>query len=188
MDGGMAKLKVLALVAYVFFGVGTECAEAGQIRMRAREHYETMQITNKLGTSSYVGFTNTINVWYEEPYRWSLGLAGSPLWAMLHAKSPLESYSSTIRLVHLGIEGKFFPLPNIVNLFFKCGVFDAQLTSNGVAGQLRGHSLLGGVGYEWDLGGIGLAPEISWRWGRLADQTEVVGSAPAIGVHFYHAL
>jgi hypothetical protein len=90
--------------------------------------------------------------------------------------------------VHLGIEGKIFPLPNILNLFFKGGVFDAQLTSNGTAGQLGGHSLLGGVGYEWDLGGIGLAPEISWRWAKLAHQTVVVGSAPAIGLHFYHAL
>lgn len=184
----MTRLKVMAIAAYVYFGVGTEWAEAGQIRMRAREHYETMQITNKAGTSSYVGFTNTINVWYEEPYRWSVGLAGSPLWAMLHANAPLESYSSTIRLVHLGIEGKFFPLPNILNLFFKSGVFDAQLTSNGSAGQLHGRSVLGGVGYEWDLGGIGLAPEISWRWARLANQTEVVGVAPAIGLHFYHAL
>ena len=47
----MAKLKFLAFAAFMFFGVGIECAEAGQIRMRAREHYETMQITNRLGTS-----------------------------------------------------------------------------------------------------------------------------------------
>ena len=184
----MAKLKVLAFVVYVFLGLRSGWAEAGQVRMRAREHYETMKITNNTGSASYVGFTNTINVWYEDPYRWSLGLAGSPLWAMLHAKSPLEAYSNTIRLVHIGIEGKFFPLPKIVNLFFKFGVFDAQLTSNGPAGHLHGQCILSGMGYEWDLGGIGLAPEISWRWARLGDHTEVVGTAPAIGLHFYRAI
>ena len=67
----MAKLKVLAFVVYVFLGLRSGWAEAGQVRMRAREHYETMKITNNTGSASYVGFTNTINVWYEDPYRWS---------------------------------------------------------------------------------------------------------------------
>ena len=48
--------------------------------------------------------------------------------------------------------------------------------------------MFAGFGDEFDLGGIGLAPEVAWRQVFLAGDAAFTGLAPAIGVHFYKML
>jgi hypothetical protein len=138
----------------------------------------------------YGGLSNTINVWYEKPFQYSFGFAASPLLATLPVTKgePPPECGDRVRLVHLGSEGKIFPFAGLVHVFARAGVYSSTLTSNGPLGSTTGTSGLLGIGYEWDLGGIGLAPEFSWRTGWLARSIKFEGSAPAIGLHFYKAL
>ncbi len=162
-------------------------AEAGPVHLRAREHYETVDVTSPDGRATFSGFTNTIDLFYEVPFRYSLGVAGSPLFATLSGKGHLPGLGDTIRLVHLGCEGKAFPFEGWP-VFGRLGVYRTTLASRDAAGTLQGESVLFGLGFEVDLGGIGLAPEMSWRRGELSQAVGFVGLAPAIGVHFYRDL
>jgi hypothetical protein len=161
--------------------------DAGRWRMRAREHYETLSLTGTGAPATYWGFTNTIDLWYEVPFHYSVGLAGSPLLATLHSGAPPKGFSDTVRLLHLGAELKIFPSA-VMPAFFRLGAYQATLMTDGSAGNLTGASGLGGLGYEWNLSGIGLAPELSWRRAVLAKGIAADAFAPCLGVHFYHAL
>ena len=160
-------------------------------RMRAREHYESVLINGFSPGSHarYAGFTNTLNLWYEKPFHWQLGFAGSPLLATLpitHGQAPLQT-GNRIRLVHLGTEGKLFPFAEDFGMFMRCGLYRSELQSNGPFGKALGSSGLLGIGYEWKINGLGLAPEVSWRQGWLARDLNFTGTAPAIGLHFYES-
>jgi hypothetical protein len=159
-------------------------AAAVELHLRAREHYEDIRL-HADGHASYFGFTNTINAWYEEPYRYSVGFAGSPLLARLRTGHATDGFADEIRLVHLGLEAKAFPTSSLGHTFIRVGLYQTTLKAVGDAGKLSGSSVLGGAGYEFDLNGIGVAPEMSWRQGRLQDDVRFEGTAPAIGVHFY---
>ena len=163
-------------------------AFAGRFRVRAREHYETIKFDDGDASKTYKGFTNTINAWYEEPFQYAVGFAGSPIFARLFADQALPGFAPEVRLVHLGVEGKMFPAPEVLSGFLRGGVYQSQLTSNGEAGRMGGSSYLVGVGYEFNFDGIGVAPEASWRGGNLDDEVRFSGSAPCIGVHFYKQL
>ena len=107
--------------------------EAGQLRLRAREHYETIAVRTDDGEATFRGFTNTIDAWYEEPFRFSFGLAGSPLFARLMAKHPPPGFGEAIRLVHLGAEGKVFPFPEAAPVFARLGIYRTTLNPDGPA-------------------------------------------------------
>ena len=158
-----------------------------EIRVRAREHYEQIQVESDR-RANYIGFTNTINVWYEQPFHYSIGFAGSPIFARLRTTEAPSGLSREIRLVHLGIEGKAFPAPDTAHVFVRLGGYQAQMVTGGDLGRIKGTSALGGLGYEFNWGGIGIAPEMSWRRGNLANDVSFAGTAPAIGVHFYKML
>lgn len=136
---------------------------------------------------TYEGFTNTINGWYEEPFRYSLGFAGSPLFARLKSSAPLSGAADEIRLVHLGAEGKLFPAPEVLTGFLRLGAYQTTFNSRGEVGDPTGLSYLVGLGYEFRVYGVGIAPEASWRLGRVGE-VRISGSAPCIGVHFYEQL
>ena len=168
--------------------LGAAPARGGEVRMRAREHYEVLQIATPGGAAAYRGFTNTIVLWYEEPYRFACGIAGSPLFATLGASSPPQGFDDRIRLVHAGVEGKWFPLadgPSLSHGFLRLGGYNATLDTRGDAGRESGWSALAGLGFEFPIGVVGLAPEMDWRYGHLASGTRLHGIAPAVGVHFY---
>lgn len=86
------------------------------------------------------------------------------------------------------VEGKDFPFSSAPGFFVRGGVYAARLSTGGEAGALTGGSALGGVGWEFDAGGIGIAPEFAWRLGRVARGVRFSGAAPAVGLHFYRAL
>lgn len=154
---------------------------------RAREHYETTHVETDDGGAKFSGFTNTIDFFYEVERKFSVGIAGSPLLATLKSKTPPPGFGDTIRLVHLGAEGKAFPW-EALPVFGRLGAFQTRLNPRGDAGIRTGRSLLIGFGYEFDLGGVSLAPEMSWRRGTLDPGVTFSGVAPAIGVHFYQAI
>jgi hypothetical protein len=185
---GRFKIKAIALTASLLASfLPTAKTLAGSLHVRAREHYETMKVSTDGGEASFLGFTNTINGWYEEPFHYSIGLAGSPLLATLASKAPPPGFGDKIRLVHLGIEGKIFPVLDIAG-FTRMGVYQSTLSSLGLAGHFEGMSILIGLGYEFDVHGVGIAPEMSWRRGNLSHGASFDGQAPAIGVHFYQAI
>lgn len=184
----MSWRRALALVLGLAGGSGSgmASAEEGRVRMRAREHYESLVVSHDGRSARYWGFTNTIVLHYEVPYRYAVGVAGSPLFATLRREGPLPGFSERIRLVHLGIEGKLFPVDEVA-AFVRAEGYTTTLNPRGDAGIQRGESALLGLGYEFDLDGIGLAPEFAWRWGLLGDGTRFTGAASAVGLHFYRA-
>ena len=169
-----------------------QVAAAGSLHLRAREHYEWVAVEHLAGasTTTYQGFTNTLDLWWEEPFRYQIGLAGSPLFATLPivGSDQPQGVGDRMRLVHLGIEGKGFPLAGLVSVYLRGGVYASTLDTMGSKGTVRGTSGLIGVGYEWTIHGVGLAPEVAWRRGVLADGITFRAFAPAIGVHFYQMI
>lgn len=165
--------------------------EAAPFHLRAREHFETVDVKNLggQGQTRYEGLTNTINYWYEQPFHFSIGLAASPLLATLPVLGPhAAGTGERIRLLHLGAEAKWFPRPELVSFFTRAGVFSSTLATRDVLGTFRGESILFGIGYEWNWDGIGIAPEFDWRLGQLDASVSFVSRGPAIGLHFYTLL
>ncbi len=165
--------------------------EAALFHLRAREHFETVQVKNLGGLreTKYEGLTNTINYWYEQPFHFSIGLAASPLLATLPVLGPhAAGTGERIRLLHLGAESKWFPWPEWVSLFTRAGIFSSTLATRDVLGTFRGQSFLLGIGYEWNWDGIGIAPEFDWRSGQLDSGVNFLSRGPAIGLHFYSSL
>ena len=160
-------------------------AQESRVRPRAREHYETMAVKTSGGTGTYQGFTNTIGIGYEVPFRYQFALAGSPLLATLHTDSPPNDLVATIRLVHLGFEVKAFAAAEFPPVFVRLGVYDVRMLASGTEETWHGLSRLLGLGYEFRIGSIGLALECAWRTADLSHGVRVTGTAPAIGVHFY---
>lgn len=191
--GGRLQWFVLSLVGVLWFAVP---ALADGFHMRAREHYETITLKG-LGqpsdnlSATFAGLSNTINIWYEKPFHYYFGLAGSPIFATLpiiSAQDAALGVGRRIRLVHLGVEGKVFPTSALSNTFLRLGVYHANLESNGTLGVRTGLSGLVALGYEWNLAGIGLAPEFAYRVGQLGQGLSFSGTAPAIGLHFYGSI
>jgi len=170
-----------ALVALVM----CDHAAAGAVKVRAREHYESMQLRTDTDRATYAGLSNTINIWWEDPYRYSIGLAGGPLFGRIFSKKPLPGFAGEISVRHFGVEFKAFPDAALTPVFLRAGLFDCTVRSRGEAKNPHGFSQLIGVGYEYDFRGVGIAPEVSWRWLQISDRIFGVGIAPAIGVHFY---
>jgi len=160
----------------------------GRIRVRAREHFERINIQTDEDLIPYSGFTNTINLWWEVPFSYQVGFAGSPLLAKLYTKDPPVGFSDAITLIHLGIEAKFFPLPKGLPIFLRLGFYDTTLDTRSETDKLKGSSELFGAGWEFNFSGIGVAPEMAWRYGILEQSVRFQGTAPAIGVHFYKLL
>ncbi len=180
------------LIASAVLGKHSLQAEEGRVRVRAREHYEQLRIKGFEPNveARYAGLTNSINIWYEVPFHYSIGLTGSPLFASLPlvGKEAPTGTGDRMKLIHLGLETKYFPLPECASAFGRLGIYESTLQTNGTRGVIRGQSILLGLGYEWNLGGIGLAPEMAWRFVELDQGLSARGTAPAIGLHFYRAL
>ncbi len=166
----------------------TTLSEAGLLHLRAREHFETVQVENlgRSETTRFEGLTNTINYWYEEPFHYLVGLAASPLLATLPVVgSHAAGTGERIRLLHLGMEAKVFIWGPDLPIFTRAGLFSSSLATRDTLGTFHGGSILFGFGYEWNWDGIGIAPEFDWRLGRLNQGVSFKSQGPAIGVHFY---
>ena len=180
----MGLLLWVSVVLYFFPSV----VEAGNIRLRAREHFEWLSI--KYGpvsdTEKYFGLTNTLNLWFEEPFRYSLGLAFGPVIgsAKSQGEVPLGT-ASTIRLWNIGVEGKYFFKPEQYGLFGRLGFTGNILDTRGSLGNLLGGGYYLGLGWETQIWKMGVAPEIAFRHVILEKSSRVFAFTPSIGFHFY---
>jgi len=173
----------------VFFAalVIFEQATAGDIKVRAREHFDFHNI-NFDGDSdtSYRGLSNTINVWWEKPRIYSIGLAFNPVIGSANARGDYDArLSNKIKLITVGMEGKYYHRYITPNLFSRFGAGYTRLDTNGPAGNADGYHAYIGAGWEFDVKGVGIALEMAFRQSRLEQGIVVNSVTPSIGVHFY---
>ncbi|HEX9756262.1 MAG TPA: hypothetical protein VGB26_00510 [Nitrospiria bacterium] len=163
-------------------------AEAGNVRLRAREHFEWLSI--KYGavndTERYFGLTNTINLWYEEPFQYALGLAFGPVIGSAKSRdSAPTGTDSKVRLWNIGFEGKYFFFPDKHGLFGRIGLTANILDTRGSLGNLLGGGYYLGVGWEARIWKLGVAPELAFRHVILEQSSQLFAFTPSIGLHFY---
>lgn len=179
---------------FIALCVLTSCASAfasafDNIRVRAREHFETHRYKfGELGKSeTYRGLTNTINIWYERPFEYSIGLALGPVLGAARSDGPSEALPQAggkIQLAVAGVEGKYFPIAG-VKAFTRVGVAWHSLTTNGTYGAVKGWGYYGGLGWEIPTKWVSIAPEIAYREVFLAHDITGRIFTPSIGLHFY---
>lgn len=178
----------MALTTFAILLLTPDMALAkGQFKARARENYEQIKINIGQASHQFESFSHTINLWYEDPFNFAVGLATGP-YGMAYRESPGQEQrppelGQSIKLINQGLELKYWYL---AGAFVRTGAYYQQFNSQGSAGRDEGTAWLIGAGYEWDLSGIGLALEADYRASRLNRlQWDVNASMVAIGVHFY---
>jgi hypothetical protein len=155
-------------------------------RPRLREHFDDHTIKTNGQEYNYTGLSNTFNFWYERPFDFALGLAITPVLGSIKYKNgPSSTFGDKIKLFGVGIEGKHFPIKAIPLVFYRMGVFYAELQTDEVIGDQSGFSVLGAIGYEFKVWKMGIAPEFAIRRSFLENSTSVLTFGPAIGFHFY---
>ncbi len=161
---------------------------AGSIRLRAREHFEisTVRYGGLNDSENYSGTTNTLNVWYEEPFRYAFGFAGGPMLGSARTDHPAPlGTDAQIRLWHFGVEGKYFVFPAKNGFFGRAGLSGLALDTRGSEGTLWGAGVYAGLGWEFKIGKVGIAPELAVRQGWLERSSQIFSFTPSIGLHFY---
>lgn len=188
-------MKLFVFVSCLFDLLLVDFAHAlpgGKIRLRAREHYEMHTIKSDVIDlkATYKGFSNTVNLWYEVPYVVSAGLAFSPiLGAARNEDNPARVLGERVRLYSLGLEGKYFPFwRDGLKMFTRIGLGWSQLSTKGTISKANGLHVYLGVGWEFPVWKLSLAPEIAIRQSYLQSDLSVTSITPSIGVHFYSIL
>lgn len=187
-------MKTYLYFTFLFFILLSESAFGSffnKIKVRAREHYEfnSFKIDNQ--SLDYSGFSNTINIWHEVPFKYSIGLAISPIIGKSKINDSDKSalLGDKIQILNLGIEYKqFFNLLNSNQIFFRTGASWLKIESYGTYSDLTGVSTYLGLGYEFKYKNMGIAPEMAMRFGILEKGNTMRSITPSIGFHFYNLL
>jgi len=162
--------------------------ESGRLRLRAREHFEWLSIRyDPLNqTQHYFGLTNTLNAWYEKPFHYSFGFSFGPMLgsAKDQGTAPQE-VDSKIRLWNMGFEGKYFFFPQKNGFFGRAGLTGNILDTRGSLGTIPGAGYYLGLGWEFKLGKVGIAPEVAFRHVFLERRSRIFAFTPSLGIHFY---
>lgn len=159
---------------------------AANFKFRAREHYEWHKIKSEGATENYQGFSNTLNLWHEEPYKISYGLAMGPI--IGSAKTQEEdsvNFGDQIRLFSVGAELKYYPLEFLTGFYTRVGAGWSHLRSRGELNKLDGHHGYLGLGWEFAIGKAGLAFEVAQRMTVLDSNVTINTITPSVGLHFY---
>lgn len=134
----------------------------------------------------YKGLSNTVNVYYEVPFNYSIGFALSPVLpglSNLEQKTANSPLGDEIMLTTYGLEVKY----HFGQFFIRPGVGYAYLKSD--EGNRRdGKFTYLGFGYEFQLKHFGLALELAQRETELNNGTDISTYTPNIGFHFYKYL
>jgi len=164
-----------------------EQATAGDIKVRAREHIDFHNIVfNDASNITYRGLSNTINLWWEKPRIYSIGLAFNPILGSANSVGKHDvRLSNKIKLITLGLEGKYYHRNISPNLFSRLGLGYTRLDTNGYLGDIDGYHTYIGAGWEFDVKGVGIALEMAYRQSRVEQGIAVNSITPSIGVHFY---
>lgn len=183
--------KLLLLITGIF-SFTASALDWEKIRVRAREHFESHSY--KLGRTgqreTYKGLTNTINIWYERPFEYSLGLALGPVIGGARSDGPSDAgpaFGDKIELAVAGVEAKYFPVAGLKG-FFRGGLSWNSLQTNGTFGRINGYGYYGGLGWEIPVGMVSIAPEVAFRRVHLAKGVTGDIFTPSIGLHFYKEL
>jgi hypothetical protein len=147
--------------------------------MRAREHFEDHTLKLQDGSkANFSGFSNTINLWHEVPYKYSFGLSLSPVIGRLKASDGASEdlFKKKVNFKAYGFEGKYFPFEN--SIYFRQGLYAHEFD------RLAGWGVMTTLGYEYPFPSLGVALEAGQRHYFFGAER---GSAfnIAIGFHFY---
>lgn len=187
----MLPTRVLRFFAIFLFLTGfvVSTASAMQLKLRAREHFDTVWVTPGDGRSDllYGGLGPNINLWMEEPFVQSFGLSFSYLSADAKQTDATGKFGDKLELRKVGVEWKWYPVPKGF-WFTRLGASQNALNTKGSLGTLSGVGGYVGSGVEFNLSGIGLAFELAFRRVPFSNGVEVNTRSPSIGVHFYKYL
>jgi len=149
-------MKILIII----FILTIQSASAQSLRLRAREHWDTVTI----GESEMPGIGPAFNLWIEKPYDWAVGTVWSTMFV-----------DDNEQVKRTGLELKYWLAGG---LFTRFGA-----TNNKYLGQTaRGNYF--GAGYEFRFEKIGLA----FEWSKRSidfDPVKMEIDSFSIGVHFY---
>ena len=157
------------------------------IKLRAREHFlDHHNIKFSDGSSTkYSGLSNTINIWHERPFRYSIGLSISPIIGSPKAKDSTNApLGDKIQLQVYGVEGKYFPLKGFKG-FLRGGYGYTRLKGSGTLNGVDGSSYYLGAGWEIPVWRIHIAPEYAIRKSKLQKDVEIDSTVISVGFHFY---
>jgi len=181
----MLNIGILILCFLVF----NPQAFASDIRLRLREHYESHQVDfgfTQPDTANYTGFSNTANLWFEDPFIRSIGISFSPILGISSVNgTPPIGTDSKARFWNIGLEYKHFFLPGDPGPFFRLGASLAILDTRGAIGSLLGFGTYGGVGWEFLIWKIGIAPELAIRPAFYEQGVRSLSFLFSVGFHFY---
>ncbi|MGE4132727.1 MAG: hypothetical protein AB7F86_13875 [Bdellovibrionales bacterium] len=160
-------------------------ASADQVRIRLREQYEWSDVEYRGENLDYRGWSNTANIWMEDPFHFSYGLAvGSVLSSFSSTKTPQSGIGDRIKINFAGLEAKYFPMKDR-GLFTRLGGYWNHFDLRGSIGSRDGWSYYGGAGWEFLLwNAVGLAPEFGVRQ-AAAQGLFMTTYRVSLGVHFY---
>jgi hypothetical protein len=176
------------LLLFIFI-VSIQSAISANLKMRAREHFELHEVNSKAGMEMFRGLTNTINLWWEEPYNYSFGLAFSPVIASIKEVEDDSSFGEKITQQNIGLEYKFFLSSIHKSLFSRLGIGYSKLEADsGPRDEYYGQFSYLGLGYEIPMNNFGLALEMAYRHADYNDDLYIKTITPSIGFHFYKDL
>lgn len=184
---GAGSLFLLKLLIASILLLASMSTPAASLKFRAREHFDQHYIRVHSKQYRYGGFSNTINLFYEQPYSYSIGLAIGPLPGMAfkeQAPDP-EQLGERFYLILGGMEYKFFPFDWFPIFFARLGAGASYLKSRGLYNDLRGRYGYLGAGLEIPVGGVGIALEIAVRRSELEEKLRINTFTPSLGFHFY---
>ena len=181
--------KIYVLAIFLFLTIVPENhSMEGKLRVRLREHFEwiSVQYGQTGETAKYYGISNTLNAFYEKPFKYSYGLSFSPVLgsAQIQGGVPIQT-NEKIKLWSMGVEGKYFFFPERYGFFGRLGITGNILDTRGALGTLAGAGYYGGLGWEFKIWKLGIAPEVAIRHVILEKNSRALAFTPSIGIHFY---
>ena len=158
---------------------------SASIKMRAREHVTYHEIHSSSQIQIYKGLTNTINIWWEEPYEYSFGISFMPVLAGLRSAKDSNTFGDKVTHQNIGLEYKFYPKIISDWLFLRPGLGYSMLETNGHnTKDYHGKFAYLGVGVEIPYDRLGMAIEMAARYSDY-DDIYMKSITPSIGFHFY---
>ena len=118
-----------------------ETVLAGKLRLRAREHFDTVTVNykNLIVKETTSGIGPTINFWWQDPYENSFGLAVGLMYIDFLHESESIGRGQRMELWKLGLESKHDPFQGDSGLFSRCGISKNKLKKKGTLGVLKGN-------------------------------------------------
>ena len=130
-----------------------------------------------------------MNVWYEEPYKYSIGLSFSPIFGSSRATDDNNKpYGDKVKLISTGIEYKVFPHKIFAQTYTRLGLGYSQFWTEEVPERSVGFNFYWGFGYEFPFKNFGLALELGYRYTKLDNDISINSVIPSIGFHFYEMI